>query len=300
MKNNKFLIAGGTLLAGIILFFIGFATLGFDINKLNNGSEYHSVSYVQSENVQSITVDDDNTAISIVRSKDEKVYVDYSENDTVRYEVSYESGKLTIAKKDTGRWWNHIFNFDIQSLSREVKVALPEKFQGDLQITTSNSKISAEQVSTGNAVLTTSNGSITLSNFVAKNNLRVKTSNARVELDDVKSERTVSVKTSNGKITMKKVTSGGEISAETSNGRIEIDAIDAKNKLQLTSSNGRITGSIKGALRDFSVTSKTSNGQNNLPENLPDGQKTLVVKTSNAGIDIKFAGKSTSSDSIPQ
>ena len=41
--------------------------------------------------------------------------------------------------------------------------------------------------------------------------------------------------------------------------------------IRLISSNGKVEGSIRGAAREYSVTSRTSNGQNNLSNHLGHG-----------------------------
>jgi hypothetical protein len=58
--------------------------------------------------------------------------------------------------------------------------------------------------------------------------------------------------------------------------------------IRLISSNGKVEGSIRGVAREYSVASRTSNGQNNLSNHLGHGPNHLDVKTSNANIQLEF------------
>ena len=138
----------------------------------------------------------------------------------------------------------------------------------DLTATSSNGDINIDRTNIGSdAKFRTSNSEVNITNTTC-NNLTVDTNNAEVELSNVFSKNFIYITTSNDDIVL--------------------DVVEFSRGLDCKSSNGNIEGTIVGEPKDFSITSKTSNGDNNLPENFNAGEKILKIITSNDDSEIEF------------
>ncbi len=307
MKTNKIYIIGAILLVlGIFLFAVGFSMTGFDITKLDTEGTYEEKTYQSNRNVKAITINDSNTDVKVIVSADNKLHMTYYENEHTYYEISEDNNMLTVEKKSTRRWYNNLFNFKFEKTT--LLITVPSDFNGELSVKTSNNSITVTDINTEEMLLRSSNGKIEAANIKVSGKLDVSTSNAGIYISDSAISGDVVSRTSNGKIefdkvecenakadssnssiTITSVKSKGRIEAQSSNGRIEIDDIEFGTELTLITSNNSIKGEIPGRLADYSVSSKTSNGKNNLPENLKSGDKIITVNTSNGTIDIRFS-----------
>jgi DUF4097 and DUF4098 domain-containing protein YvlB len=309
MKPNKIaLIAAGCLLVGLLAIGAGFAMTGFNFSNFSMDAGYIEKTYISPTGVSGIVIDDSNMPMEITASKDDKVHVDYFENDKEFYEIiQSKSGTLVITKKTTRKWYDYIFNIRLQSV--KLNVAVPADFSGDLSVKNSNGPIAVSNIKAKTIDLSTSNGKITadavtvsakfttassngnllLSKVTASEDIACNTSSGRISLDQVEGGA-ISLKTSNGGVVLKSVVSNKNILIKSSNGSVDFDSIRFATGLDCHTSNGSIKGTLPGKLADYAITSKTSNGKSNLPEKSGSGMKTVVIETSNGSIDVGFAG----------
>ena len=309
MKSNKIsIIAATLLLVGLVVFGVGFAMTGFNLSKLSTEAEFIEKSFVSPSGVSGIVIEDSNIAVKIIASPDDKVHVTYFENDKEFYEISQsKSGTLVITKKNDRKWYDYIFNLRFQSV--HLTVAVPGNFSGDLSVKSSNSPIDASDIKAANILLdssnaritasnvsvsakfkaSTSNGAITLSKVTALGDIVCDSSSGGITLDQVEGN-TIETDTSNQDVVLTSVVSNDRIAIKTSNASIAFNDIQFKTGLDCYTSNGVVKGSLLGKLSDYTITSKTSNRKNDLPENQSGGAKTLVIETSNAPIVIGFMG----------
>ncbi|MHB1154452.1 MAG: DUF4097 family beta strand repeat-containing protein [Eubacteriales bacterium] len=307
MKTNKIYIIGAIILVfGIFLFAVGFSMTGFDIAKLDTEGTYEEKTYQSNENIKSITINDSNTDVKVIVSADNKLHMTYYENENAYYEISEDNNTLSVEKKNNFKWYNNLFNFKFEKTT--LLLTVPADFDGELSVKTSNNSITVIDLNTEEMLLRSSNGKIEVENVKVAGLLDTNTSNSSIYISDSAITGDVVCRTSNGKIELEKVecgnakaessnsgititsvTSKGRIEAQSSNGRIEIDEIEFGTDLTLITSNNSIKGEISGKLADYSVSSRTSNAKNNLPENLKSGDKNITVTTSNGAIDIEFS-----------
>ena len=75
----------------------------------------------------------------------------------------------------------------------------------------------------------------------------------------------------------------------TSNGPVRAEDVEAPD-LTFKTANAAITGTVVGDMRDYAISSRTSNAQNNLPMDCAyeDQAKRLWATTSNGRIDVRF------------
>lgn len=307
MKTNKIYIIGAIILVlGLFLFAVGFSMTGFDITKLDTEGTYEEKTYQSNGNVKAITINDSNTDVKVIVSADNKLHMTYYENEHAYYEISEDNNTLSVEKKNNFKWYNNLFNLKFEKTT--LLLTVPSDFDGELSVKTSNNSITVTDINIEEMLLRSSNGKIEVENVKVAGLLDTNTSNSSIYISDSAISGDVVCRTSNGKIELEKVecgnakadssnggitiaavTSKGRIEAQSSNGRIEIDDIEFGTDLTLITSNNSINGEINGKLADYSVSSRTSNAKNNLPENLKSGDKNITVNTSNGAIDIEFS-----------
>lgn len=300
--NKLFKIGGITFVTGLIIFLIAFGVSGFNINKLSTQPKLEKEEFVSSSEINSITIDD-YFDVNIKKSPDNKMHVTYFENKKLYYKIS--SGKdIAFKKIYNNKWYDGFFNFNYKH--SPICVMLPDNFNGDIKIKTSNGNVKSSDIKVNNIEIATSNGFIDLNSIDSKGIVKVKTSNGKITFNDVNAvgnvdckttcgilnlynvkAKNIKGKTSNGKINYSNL-KASDITGYSTNGEISIDKIDVGNELNLETSNGSVTGNIFGRLTDFSINSKTYNNKNNLPEKLSSGSKKLNVKTTNDEININF------------
>jgi len=325
--RKKYIIAGSMLAAGLLIFTIGFAVTGFNLKQLSTVSPYEEKEYTESEKVTDIQVDINNQAIELISTKEDQLHIRYFENEEISYSIENEGGRLHIKTKDDSKWYDHFFVFDLHLTDTKMVISIPENFVGDIDVKTSNASVDFSGIKTKKLIVDNSNGRIKIDDLSIAEDLDVKTSNSPISLENVQISGDARIKTGNGAVILKNTdisgksicntsnssislssvsgddfelrTNNGKINlahissykgvlAETSNSSILLDDVDVGESIICTNSNGSIKGTIVGAMEDFSITSHTSNGNNNLPTGTDKGRKTARFKTSNSSIQIDF------------
>lgn len=302
---KKSIIAGGILIScGLLIFCVGMFFMNWNFKELSTMPEYKNVNK-EIVSIKDINLDDKNIPVLINKSIDNNIHLSYYENDREYYEFNENESTVTINKVKNYKWYDYLFNINFQST--KFVISLPESYYANIDIKTSNSRIELDSVAANNIALKTSHGRITIKNVTAQNSLSAVTSNARVTLDNAYavndfmietsnaaveaqniSSNKLSIDSSNGDITAKKTISPQSLFLNTSNSKIVVEDVLSDN-ICLESSNGDIEGNIIGAMNEYSITSKTSNGDNNLPSSMLSGNKILNVKTSNSDIELYFS-----------
>lgn len=208
-------------------------------------------------------------------------------------------------------------------LHRTILLEIPDTFHGNLLVCTSNGRLKAERLSLERAELSTTNGGVILEDFscesavvsstngalhltrIAAGTAEFSTTNGGANAQDLAC-KILNIHTTNGGLYASRVsapqtelsTSNGKVAVldliatsvhiKTSNGRLEVQNLLAEH-IDLETSNAPVTGTIKGDLRDYAISSHTSNAPNNLPNySYPDQKKLLSVHTCNGKIDVQF------------
>lgn len=160
--------------------------------------------------------------------------------------------------------------------------------EGSLSILTKNGRVDITGCNSGEAMMIyTTNAAVNLEDIQAGGEVRVSTTNGSLTAEALQA-RALEAETRNGRLTLTDTVTEESTYAETTNSSLKIHRIKAGDNIHLQSSNGAVKGSIKGKLSDYSITSKTSNAESNLPAHGGNGDKLLEVHTSNGDIDIEF------------
>ncbi len=324
MKTKVYVMAGIAFVIGLVLYFTGYALMGFNFKNLPGLGKTSAKHFVASPQTHTLVIRDSNVHIELTSTSDNTLSIDYFENKYNTYSISENDGTLSLHKK-TNRRWYHNFMYMPAPDDRMV-IHVPENSAMDLKIKTSNNHITGGHVAfntltldtsnghinlngaDGNAVnASTSNGKITVKDMQVSSEATFHTSNGTIGLEHVSAGADVFCTTSGGKILLEDIT-GNNISAKTSNGAAALNQIEVTGRVYVKSSNGRIqfeniafgqelecitsnnsiSGIVSGSMGDYSIYSKTSNGSSNLPENMAGGQKMLTFKTSNGNISVDF------------
>jgi DUF4097 and DUF4098 domain-containing protein YvlB len=286
-KTIILIIAVGLLVLGVFLSLGAMIATGFDFEVLNDSEHYEQREYIaEASSFKKIIIDDSNKEINVVSSEDDKIHITYYDNEKEHYEIS-EQGDTLVFNYNSKRLWYEFVGFHIYIEDYAITIHIPEAYAGNIDLITSNNPIKMQNViMTGELLADTSNSGITMENVKGKA-FNLTTSNGTVDVNNILFESRFNVKSSNGKIKASYI-QGGDLDLDTSNARIELDGIDT-DSLICDTSNAGISGTIIGAIEDFTITSHTSNGDNNLSEEYTGhGSRTLYIDTSNGDIDIEF------------
>ncbi|MCL1901361.1 MAG: DUF4097 domain-containing protein [Firmicutes bacterium] len=287
LSMKRLAIAGGILfLCGAIVCVIAFGIAGWDYKKLSTRAPLEQKSAVYDNTNQNITLFDSNVKVTVNKSNDDKIHIDYQESEDLHYTITTTPDVIKFEKKDDYEWYQHLFIIHFEWPS--VTIFLPDDYSGILDLTTSNDRVELKNIDTSNNItIKTSNARINLEDVTA-NKIDVQTSNGRVDLENIKANK-IDVQTSNGRIQAKNTESLSSTELKTSNGNINITSLKSNGDIVLRTSNGDIGGSIIGNKDDYKITSHTSNSSNNIPSVTPVGYtKNLTATTSNGKINIQF------------
>ena len=223
-----------------------------------------------------------NMPVKVTSSDVDDIAIHYYTCEEDPYKVSLDGSTLTL------KYLNENLSQSTDS-NPHVEVLVPKEFAGAFQMDTSNASVNVSGLnSVRNVHINTSNAPIGLEH-IASDQVVAYTSNGAVTLDEVSVSGAVDMKSSNGTLTARQVTAGDKLIMITSNGRISIDQV-ASAVFELSTSNSSISGSVKGKRSDYTTTSGTSNGDNNLGTG-GKGALVLTAHTSNGNINIRFLGE---------
>ncbi|MBR4290523.1 MAG: DUF4097 family beta strand repeat protein [Oscillospiraceae bacterium] len=275
------------------------------------------------KDLSSLTVSVLCRSVVLEASHNHELTLQYAESEAHPLTFTEENGRLTLTEdKPLNTSGFTLFGFNLSNvldslfrgapqIDSTLYIKVPCNMLLDLDIKTTNGRISAAQLTgMGKISLTSSNSSITLESLKCEE-LRAHTSNGRITLTNSCIAKSFVGKSSNGSIVAEYSTANSDISLNTSNSRIRAFHVHAGNEMRLHtsngsihlenslfealdahSSNGNISGTVPGAMQDYRIDSRTSNGSNTLPPH-QDGPKPLSVKTSNGHIRIYFENNTT-------
>ena len=294
------------LCAGLIIFIIGFAMMGFNVMNFDTEPAYMQKSYSLDGNVSSISVCEENANVNIVVSKDKKINLKYYENGEKTYTISkLADGSLSIKKDTKGNFINNFFAFSVSTPILTIEI--PEKYAGKLLVENKDGNIAVEGICMGSLSADADNGYIRIYKSSFSGNIDVETENGNIELYQAKIDGTAKLTSDNGRLFSQSVTANelymeadngfmtlvdtnatGSIFAESDNCDIEISSINFGNGITMIAENGDIKGSVVGSETDFAYNCVATNGTSNLDNIESAGRKQLNLRTENGDIEINF------------
>lgn len=273
---------------GFVLFLIAFGLSGWDLKNLDTGEALTQRDLTRMATTRSITIEDEDADVILSVSPDDQIHLSYFENEEEMYEIS-GTDDLRIAHKTAGQWPLQLFQLDFYDEKRALKLAIPTAYQGVLKIETQYGDIQMAGIASGDVSLRATDGTIDLEKLQIKGTLAVDNDYGVIRLTDIKVADSIEAKTQDGKIVLSNLDAQNSISAQSQYGNIELADVAVGKKLFLKSYDSAIRGDIVGNLLDFSGTSHTEDGHNNLPETLSAGEKVLTVESEYGNIDLSFS-----------
>ena len=328
-RKALMIAAAISIAAGLALCAAAYAMVGGDFSKLSTTPPYEekSVSYSADE-LTAITLLDRNTSVRLEPSDDQQVHITYYENEAEQYHCSISAGELRVEKVELGGWLNHAgINFHFEDTS--VVIAVPQQYTGAISLSTTNAPVTVADLDlqedlsvqttnndiqirtvrcTGSLYAQTSHGQMTLHGVTAAS-IQAGTSNHSIDATQIETAGDVVLTTSNGGIDLDGVQAGsltarssnhalhadnittqGRLELRSTNGPIHIEKVVPGQAIELVTTNGAIEGTILDRLEQYTIESRTTHGDSNLPNEYSGGSKSLVARTTNGDIAIDFLG----------
>ena len=279
----------------LLIFFITVLFLiDFDFDNLfYKDKDYQYKEDVFDFNAKEIAVEAENRLVKFEPSSDNRIKVAYYESSKDTVYAAQKNDKLSVYNRDRKRRW---FVFDFVSANvRTITIWLPQSFEGDINVETSNGSITLDDIGTLVELdLTTSNGKITLEKLSAKQEIKLSTSNGNINIKNVSCYSEINASTSNGKLNIEKMMAS-RFDGRTSNGKVIMKDINCNN-IKAHSSNGSITLHANGNKDDFEIRAHTNNFDKITldeiriyPGVINEGKAYRIdLSTSNGDIEIKF------------
>lgn len=262
--SKKSILIISIIASGLCLLIIGFALLGFDIRKLDTGGVVKTSTYT-TQNMLNLEISDLHTDIEFEKSPDQQIHITYGENNREKYIIEERNDTLSIIKKENRQWYDYIFNINIGS--QDLIIELPENYQQQVNLVTTHGDISFDDVSLGDLELSTTHGEVSF-NDVLLGELELSTSHGEVDMSGLVVNKSLNIVTTHESIYFKDLSVSQDI--------------------EMSTTHSDITGSLLGNINDYTISSSTSHGNNNLPERSDSGTKRLDISTTHGDIDVEF------------
>lgn len=286
----------GLLIVGIIVSVVGLIIMDFDFSDIKSfavaDKDYTAAENTSEIDAAKISIEADDRIIKFTPSADGKYGIKYYQAEYDKVTFSEEGGVISIkAERDKRR------RFLFRRASKEVRtviVQVPEVFDGEIDVTTSNGDVSAERLAPfARLTLASTNGHLWAKDLTVNGQVRLNTSNGEIIIDTLAAGDGIIAKSSNGEIEIK-AASATAIDADTSNGNIDLVNITCDN-VSAKSSNGNLEITLYGQQQTYEIDVDTSNGSIRVGGIKVSSQiinsgaaKKLRAETSNGSIEVNF------------
>ncbi len=307
MKHGKnYALAALFLSAGLVVFLVGFAMMGFNVMNFDTEPAYIQKTYTAENGVTALRVEETDADISIKPSDDGKIHIKYYENAKKTYNIEkQDDGTLLVSKTTENGFFD---NFLVISVSTPfLTVELPMDYSGSVAVSSTDGDITVCDAVMKTLRIESDGGSIKINNVACEDNIDAKTDAGSLEVYDTVTNGTAKFKTESGRLFAQSVSArdiygevvGGHMTlvdiiavdtvfAESDYNDIELSSIDVGKSLTVIADNGGISGSVVGNEQDFAYNCSVSNGKNNLSELPSLGTKQLNLRAENGDIEILF------------
>ncbi len=242
--------------------------------------------------------------IQVRQVEGDTLRLSYPETEQHSYNLTKEGSSLTLTEQGAQNW-SQFFLFQFSGAQRQAILEIPKDFAGKvtLQGTTGNvnvedlsgiidftiertaGDITVGQLQLERLTLATTTGDIRLDNATAEN-ATLNASTGHISIGQLEATETLQCNATTGDVDGNLLKSR-EIAISTSTGNISLGDIEGE-QVTLRATTGDIQGTLAGKGGDYTIHSSTDNGDNNLPESLSGGSKTLDVETDAGDINISF------------
>ncbi len=153
----------------------------------NNGRDEKTVSFTaqsytaDASEVSELCLDVIDRQVSVLKSEDGKIHIDYFDSDNEFYEISTENGILTMNSASDKKWSDYI-GTKPPAENRKISLSLPENTMRSLKIHTTNENISLAKMDFSEDVALSSNGgNVSFENLSAGNSITLDCKNGDIQ-----------------------------------------------------------------------------------------------------------------------
>lgn len=315
--NRWLLLSCALIISGLIICYISYFLLGFDIRKFNNIS-YVTNTYEITESFSSIDIDTDSDDLSFVLSPDNSCKVICYENEAEPHKINVKDDTLVIRESaELINKWHFSFNsekmniviylpkaeYDRLSINSDTgdietdkyfqfenidittdtgDVKLLSSARNDITIKSDTGTFSISDISGEDMELKSDTGRIELNRIALSGDLNIKANTGKVILDNVKCKDFTS-DGDTGSLILNYVVASGNIDFRRDTGSIELNDSDAQN-IKVRTDTGKVDGTLLSG-KVFEVKSDT--GRINVPASSDGGKCEIRTDTGNITIRIK-------------
>lgn len=296
MKKIWLIIAGVCLLVGSITALSAAAIKGFSLSSFNT-DHFEEKTYTVAEAFENLdlhTVEED---IIFTVSDDDTCKIVCRENDTLTYEIAVRGNTLSITRKDSKKWFQHIgifwgsFDTDITvylpktqynqitAASVSGNISLPANFtfeKADIKTTSGNIACNAAMLQDFQAASVSGDMKI---DGASKGSINFKTTSGDIELSNAVPQ-TLSVTSVSGDISLDRILAQNSITIHSTSGEITLNRCDG-NALKFKTISGDVSGSL---ISDKHFITHSVSGEISVPNNTSLSE-TCEISTTSGDID---------------
>ena len=303
------------ILLGGIVFLVGFAASGWNLEKLSGITVTDTV-YTESEgkNLSKLNINFNNSDVKIIFDENaDAISVTYpvktSRNGKNLTSVSIVETETTLTLREKTHWLKNLFLWDFSD--ERMTVVLPAERGISLSVDTDNGDIKAEGkgtlkdmtlstdngdvdttpseiTSSGKLSFDTDNGDIRIGKFDTVS-LSADSDNGDITLTGGAASDKIELSTDNGDVKIKGRIAASLFTIETDNGDVETDnggLIDAE-RTNIETDNGDIEIKLTGSKSDYTVSLKKDHGDSNITSQT-GGSKYLSIDSDLGDIEVYF------------
>lgn len=226
MVKKIAIVASLLLIVGIVGSFFTFQSMG--------KTEAVTEKKVINDDFSQMEITTDDAQVKVLPTSNAEAKVELSgKNENYHLSTGVERSTLKI---DVNHRQRKLFNFDFTSLHLTLKMYVPEKVYGSLQIESDNGRVTVDHLQAKEIYAKTDNGSIKLKDMESSK-VTAKADNGTINLNNVVADM-VTTKADNGKIILDHV--DGKLSSHTNNGSISLITRSLDRPIDFETDNGKI------------------------------------------------------------
>ena len=302
MKNGKlFVIASLVLVLGLIVGFVGFAMLDFNVKNFDTEPPYVERSLTRDADCEKIVITDRKANVNVEKSPDEKVHIKYYENLNKTYDIVEKDDVLTMEKRETP---NDFFTLSVSTPT--VTLSVPEGYKGEIAVDLTDGNVTAKGASLSCLSADTQNGDVFINGCAFSGHLDLRSERGGIRVYETAVTENCKLKCKSGEIFLWSL-DAGDVYANTRGGLITLahvkadtiyaegttkdiitSCIDFSTAAHLITADGDIRGSVVGTEGDFTYHCSAPEGECNLDEAASHGAKNLHVQSDKGNISISL------------
>ena len=268
------------LVIGLVLTFIGLASVGFDIKKLDRIELVRNEYTSEAEVFEKIKIDVKDVDVNIVSIPNGQGTLVVSEDDEdVEYSVSFSGGVLNV-EEASRPWYDHI-GFSTEKTS--LTVYIPEGMQGEIEIVGDSSDINfvTDRISFESININIDSGDVNLT-ATSRGDINITTNSGDVDVMNA-SAQAMEIKVDSGDVEITRTAITGLLKIISDSGEIDIDASDAFT-LDISADSGDVSAELRSIKN---VDAVANSGDCDVKASNPAGGY-CKIRTRSGDIEVKY------------